>query len=83
MEQNRIIVFGEVASNESVIHYETQIINHLTQDENSTLNIIMEHFDFEMQFLLDDYQKEKITFDELIESCKQVGGDSEYNLRKY
>ena len=62
--------------NENVVNFEAQIISHLSSDEKSTLNIIMEHFDFEMQFLLDDYQQGKISYEELLQSCKQVGGES-------
>jgi hypothetical protein len=38
-----------------------------------TLHVILEHFSFEMQFLLDDFKNDVTEFDDLIEGYNEVG----------
>jgi hypothetical protein len=32
----------------------------------------MEHFNFEMQFAIDEFMNDKITFDQLMEECDMI-----------
>jgi uncharacterized iron-regulated protein len=47
-----------------------------------TLHVVFEHFPFEMQEILEDYQAQKIPFDEMVVRYKQIGTEG-HNLQPY
>ena len=54
----RFVIFGEEHGKLPVINFQSQIIKQMlaqNSDQEAKLNIVMEHFSFEMQHLLDQY----------------------------
>lgn len=43
--------------------------------EEGILHVVLEHFSFEMQYLLDDFQNGLITFDQLCQEYANIGSE--------
>ncbi|CAB9504897.1 Arsenite methyltransferase [Seminavis robusta] len=74
----KLVFFGEIHSRPPIIAFQRMVQNAMattnsTNDEGGTLHVVMEHFSFDMQPLLEDYQNDKITFEELVQRYDQIG----------
>ena len=59
-----------------------QAIQAKMAEESSMLHVILEHFSFEMQQLLHDYQENKIDFEEMVDQYQTIGTEN-HNLEPY
>jgi uncharacterized iron-regulated protein len=66
---HKILVFGEVHPNGNVTNVLNNIISRLKFETEGYIFLVMEHFNFEMQYLIDDYVDKKIGFKKLLEEC--------------
>jgi uncharacterized iron-regulated protein len=48
-------------------------MDHLASRKKGVVHVVLEHFNFEMQYLLDDLQAGKITLKELIRTYIEIG----------
>jgi uncharacterized iron-regulated protein len=68
LAMKKLIIFGEVKGNQQVVDFELEMIKKLKPKySNKKLHIFLDHFTFEMQHLLDDFQLGKLTVDQLLE----------------
>jgi uncharacterized iron-regulated protein len=72
MEKHKVIIIGENNSSSLTVGLEVKIANRLRKKEGN-LHIILQHFNFEMQYLIDDYLTGKSTFEQLVETYKEIG----------
>ena len=67
----RIVIFGEhvPCHNQVIAFFKAIIGNSLLKlkEGSNKLHLFISHFNFEMQFFLDDFSAGKITFEELLE----------------
>ena len=70
MKQKKVLFFGELQFDPSSIKMEEVLARTMLEPaadgtKTDRLNIVMEHFSFEMQDILDDYQSGKIDIKQL------------------
>ena len=70
--QNKLVFFGEIHSMPPIIAFQRQVQAEMVA-QSQTLHVVMEHFSFELQDLLDDYCEGKLTFEELVEQYHEMG----------
>jgi arsenite methyltransferase len=91
--RHRVVFFGEIHSRPPIVSFQrtvqeamaTSISNdqgNQTRAEKGTLHVVFEHFSFEMQGLLDQYQQGNINFDELVTQYNEIGTEN-HDLEPY
>jgi uncharacterized iron-regulated protein len=73
--RHKVTIFGEVTSNKEVIDFVFKVSTHSMNDDLKKLHIVLEHFSFEMQYLLDDFQDNKIPFSVLLSTYIENGAE--------
>jgi len=87
--KHRVVFMGEIHSRPAIVSFQRQIQDAMarvhpkdtvatsiaTASSPGTLHVVFEHFSFDMQDLLDDYQEGKITFDTLVKKYNQNGSE--------
>lgn len=84
----RVVFWGEIHSVPGIISMQKQVLLHLARSTKSRVHVVLEHFSFDMQDLLDEY-REKTTssvestyegeienrkaFEELVEKYHKIG----------
>jgi len=63
--EDRIIIVGESSINVNLTRVLTVITENIVNE--NTVNIFLEYFNFEMQFLLDDFVVGKLSFEHLVQ----------------
>ena len=81
ISEYRLVFFGEVHSIPQVVDFQQDVMKRMASN-SSKLHVVMEHFSFDMQSMLEDYQNERISFEELIKKYQEVGTEK-HNLRPY
>lgn len=81
IKKNKIVFFGEMHSIEKVLALEMEVMQALSS-ESKQLNVVMEHFSFEMQHLLDGYQSGELNMDQLLTGYAQIGTEG-HDLKPY
>jgi uncharacterized iron-regulated protein len=61
ISEYKVIIIGENNSGEAIVGLETKIIKKLTAKQGN-VHVILQHFNFEMQYLIDEFVSKKITF---------------------
>ena len=56
---------------------QTAILDHIASQKQGICHLVLEHFSFEMQYLLDDFMSGKISLKELLKTYKQI--DTEWH----
>lgn len=79
--KHKIVFFGEIHSKKPIIAFQRAVQQEMAQTA-PTLHVVFEHFSFEMQNILDDFQDGKLTFEELNEKYHAIGTES-HNLEPY
>jgi SAM-dependent methyltransferase/uncharacterized iron-regulated protein len=84
-KHHRLVFLGEVHSMPPIIAFQRQVqasmVEHVASD-GAQLHVVMEHFSFELQDILDDYCSGKLTFDELVQKYHELGEEG-HNLYPY
>ena len=81
----RFVIFGEEHGKLPVINFQSQIIKQMLDqntDQEAKLNIVMEHFSFEMQDLLDQFSAGTINLETLMSEYKKIGTEG-HNIQAY
>ena len=83
-QQCKLIFLGEFHSVPAITDFQCRVIQALTPDDNESrqLHVVMEHFSFDMQSLLDEFRRGNITFAELIAQYKAIGSEG-HHLEPY
>lgn len=68
----RLVFVGEIHSVPSNIALQKAVLEKQCE-KGRPVHVILEHFSFEMQHLLDDYRSGKISFDELVKAYENIG----------
>ena len=72
--KKRFVIFGEEHGQLPVINFQSQIIKRMLEvNPERKMNIVMEHFSFEMQHLLDQYAAGTMTLETLMLEYKNIG----------
>ena len=83
--RHRLVFFGEIHSMPSIIAFQRQVqasmVNEVSisnnnknnQNNDAQVHVILEHFSFDLQELLDEYCSGKWTFEELVERYHELG----------
>jgi uncharacterized iron-regulated protein len=74
MEKSKVIIFGDNLENKHTQLMKSVMISHLLT-RKGTLHVVLEHFNFEMQFLLDDFQAGKLSFKQLLSAYMFIGAE--------
>lgn len=77
----RLIFFGEIHSRPEIVRVQEQILDQMIATGDK-IHVIMEHFSFDMQELLDKYAKGECSFDALVQQYKDIGTEG-HNLVPY
>mmetsp|Transcript_15697 Transcript_15697/g.23082 ORF Transcript_15697/g.23082 Transcript_15697/m.23082 type:complete len:667 (+) Transcript_15697:90-2090(+) len=83
--RHKLVFCGEIHSIPSIVSLQTEIAKKMTKEASSSsshLHVVLEHFSFEMQTLLEDYQRGHLDFDEMVEEYKRIGTEN-HNLTPY
>ena len=80
--KHRLVYFGEIHSVPQITAFEQSVAAEMQAQSTQTLHIVMEHFSFDMQGLLDDYQANRISFDELVKRYDKIGTE-QHDLKPY
>lgn len=72
--RHRLVFLGEIHSMPPIIAFQRQVQQEMNRSA-SKLHVIMEHFSFEMQPLLDQYSKGSISFEELNREYHEHGSE--------
>ena len=81
--EKSLIIFGEEHAMAPVVQFQVEVIKEIVRTSNGKkLNVIMEHFSFEMQTLLDQYVQGDLDLAGLITSYKEIGTEG-HNIQAY
>ncbi len=84
ISKHRLVFLGEIHSMPPIIAFQRQVQAAMVQQTppDSTVHVVMEHFSFELQDLLDDYCDGKLTFEELVKGYHERGEEG-HKLEPY
>jgi SAM-dependent methyltransferase/uncharacterized iron-regulated protein len=77
----RLVFLGEIHSVPQIVALQVTVMEKMASLPGK-LHVIFEHFSFEMQGLLEDYQSRRITFEEMVDKYKEIGTEG-HNLGPY
>ena len=80
--RHQVVFFGEVHSIPSIVSFQREIQKEMMKQETDLLHVILEHFSFDLQELLDLYMNNEIDFDQLVTKYHELG-DEQHNLQPY
>ena len=77
----KLIFLGEVHSTPAITAFQHRVVQALTPaaaDDDRQLHVVMEHFSFDMQPLLDEFRQGNMTFAELTARYQSIGSEGHY-----
>mmetsp|Transcript_22416 Transcript_22416/g.33889 ORF Transcript_22416/g.33889 Transcript_22416/m.33889 type:complete len:589 (+) Transcript_22416:95-1861(+) len=77
----RLVFLGEVHSVPQIVSFQGSVMEKMASLPGK-LHVIFEHFSFEMQEILEEYQANHITFEEMITLYKKIGTEG-HDLQPY
>lgn len=77
----RLVFLGEIHSVPQIVALQAAVMAKMASLPGK-LHVIFEHFSFEMQEILEDYQSNEITFEEMVDRYKDIGTEG-HNLQPY
>ena len=88
--QHRVVFFGEIHSRPAIVSFQRMVQEKMAKEEvvppavanHGVLHVVFEHFSFDMQDLLDAYQEDKLSFNELVEKYQEIGTEG-HDLEPY
>ena len=80
LRQCRLVFLGEIHSVPAITQFQYKVVKELTPppptaQQGRRLHVVMEHFCFPMQPLLDDFSQGKLSFAELLEQYRREGSE--------
>ena len=82
----KLVFFGEKHSIPEIIEFQNLVQMAMSESlinyDSATLHVVMEHFSFEMQGILDKYQSNNLSFEELLEEYDKIGTEG-HDLKPY
>jgi len=69
----RLVIFGEIHAMPPATHLELKVAQSMLEASTGRLHIVMEHFSFEMQHLLDEYTAGQLSFNGLNKAYAEIG----------
>mmetsp|Transcript_46346 Transcript_46346/g.91873 ORF Transcript_46346/g.91873 Transcript_46346/m.91873 type:complete len:707 (-) Transcript_46346:195-2315(-) len=69
----RLVVFGELHAMPPATHLELEVAQSMLAASAGRVHVVMEHFSFEMQHLLDEYTSGQLSFDGLNKAYAEIG----------
>jgi hypothetical protein len=79
--KNKVLFFGELRGHPQSIALLKQILQNLVDSDN-TVHVVLEHFSFEMQYLLNDYCLANIEWEDLLIGYKAIGTE-QHDIRHF
>lgn len=73
VSKKRVVIFGEVHGNEVAISLQNEVQKAMLQQTPRTLHVVMEHFNFEMQPVLEKYTNGSISIEDLWRAYEEHG----------
>lgn len=67
----KLVFFGETHGEKPIIALQKEVLQSMIGENK--VNVIMEHFSFEMQDILEEYQEGKIDINQLGAKYKEIG----------
>lgn len=80
--EKRIVFCGEIHGIPQIIALQQTLQEKLKESTQATLNVVLEHFSFEMQNLLDEYQAGKVTFEDFVKAYHEIGTEG-HDIEQY
>jgi len=77
----RLVFLGEIHSVPQIVSFQGSVMAKMASLPGK-LHVIFEHFSFEMQEILEEYQSNRITFEEMLDQYKKIGTEN-HNLQPY
>lgn len=79
ISKKKVVFFGEEHSNDKNIKLQMEIQKILiSEDKKTKLNIIFEHFSFDMQPILDQFLQGEISFEEMLKQYDSIGTEAHH-----
>ena len=79
--QHKLVFMGETHSMPPIISFQREIQAEMSK-QSDKLHVILEHFSFELQELLDLYMDDEISFDQLVDKYHIIGEEG-HHLEPY
>lgn len=79
--QHKLVFLGEIHSMPPIISFQREIQAEMSKQADK-LHVILEHFSFDLQELLDRYMDDEIDFEELVDRYHRMG-DEGHHLEPY
>ncbi len=79
--QHKLVFLGEIHSMPPIISFQREIQAEMSK-QSDKLHVILEHFSFDLQELLDQYMDDEIDFEELVDRYHSMG-DEGHHLEPY
>jgi SAM-dependent methyltransferase/uncharacterized iron-regulated protein len=70
--KHRLVFLGEIHSVPPIISFQREVLAEMSERANQ-LHVVLEHFSFDMQDLLDQYSEGSIDFEELVQKYHEMG----------
>jgi arsenite methyltransferase len=77
----RLVFLGEIHSVPQIVALQAAVMTKMASLPGK-LHVVFEHFSFEMQEILEEYQCNKISFEEMVDLYQQIGTEG-HNLLPY
>eukprot|EP00980_Cylindrotheca_fusiformis_P024738 scaffold12369_cov97-Cylindrotheca_fusiformis.AAC.4 len=78
---HRLVFLGEIHSMPPIVSFQRQV-QRAMQKRSNQLHLVMEHFSFELQPLLDQYAEGNISYDQLVRKYHETGEEG-HDLEPY
>lgn len=79
--RHRLVFLGEIHSVPPIIAFQRQVQEEMSK-QSSQLHLILEHFSFDLQHLLDQFSEGRLDFDQLVEKYHEIGQEG-HDLEPY
>jgi len=79
--QHKLVFLGEIHSMPPIISFQREIQSEMSKQADK-LHVILEHFSFDLQELLDRYMDDEIDFEQLVDKY-HLTGEEGHNLEPY
>lgn len=79
--RHKLVFLGEIHSMPPIISFQREILAEMSK-QSDKLHVILEHFSFDLQELLDRYMDDEIDFEQLVDKYHSVGEEG-HHLEPY